>query len=233
MPLLPGSPALNAGNSSVCLTAPISNVDQRGAPRVSGSNPVCDIGAYEAPYSLPKDTIGIYRRSNNQFYLRNSNTTGTADTAFVFGSGTSIYPVTGDWNNSGIDTIGAYNQTTGLFQLRDSNNAGTPDHQLVLGNPNDQPFAGRWTQSMTHDGAGVFRPSNGLIYLRAQLTSGFADYTMVLGIPGDIGIAGDWNGDGVDSPGVYRPSNQTFFLSNKVQNGGVFGGLYRHAWIEW
>ncbi|MEP7289386.1 MAG: hypothetical protein ABI947_26855, partial [Chloroflexota bacterium] len=92
-----------------------------------------------------------------------------------------------------------------------------------LGVPGDTPIAGRWTNSMTHDGVGVFRPSNGLIYLKQNLTSGFADYTMVLGVPGDIGLAGDWNGDGVDSPGVYRPSKTTFYLTNKVQNGSVFG----------
>jgi hypothetical protein len=45
---------------------------------------------------------------------------------------------------------------------------------------------------------------------------------MVLGIPGDVGIAGDWNGDGKDSPGVYRPSNQVFFLSNSTCNCSVF-----------
>ena len=41
---------------------------------------------------------------------------------------------------------------------------------------------------------------------------------MVLGIPGDVGLAGDWNGDGLDSPGVFRPSNQHFYLNDQVCN---------------
>jgi hypothetical protein len=43
--LLPGSPAINAGDNSTCAAAPVSGMDQRGIPRPQGL--VCDIGAYE------------------------------------------------------------------------------------------------------------------------------------------------------------------------------------------
>lgn len=50
-PLLPGSPAIDAGDNSIC-----PSIDQRGAPRpVDGdgdSNAVCDLGAIEAPAAL-------------------------------------------------------------------------------------------------------------------------------------------------------------------------------------
>lgn len=49
MALLPGSPAINAGNPQGC-RAPngaIIPVDQRGFPRTRPADPVCDIGAYE------------------------------------------------------------------------------------------------------------------------------------------------------------------------------------------
>ena len=48
---------------------------------------------------------------------------------------------------------------------------------------------------------------------------------MVLGSPGDQGIAGDWTGKGFDSPGVFRPSNIGFYLSNQVTNGPVFADI--------
>jgi len=200
--------AVNGGTASVNVT-----VDSQTITKVGTCSSV----------NTRSRTIGIYRPSNNTFYLRNSNTTGFADTITQFGSGATNYPIVGDWNGDGVDTIGVYDQSNGQFLLRDSNTPGGADYTPVLGNPGDQPLAGRWTSDMTHAGVGVFRPSNGLIYLRKQLTSGFADYTMVLGIPGDIGVAGDWNGDGIDSPGVFRPNIATFYLSDQVANSSVFG----------
>src|SRR5262249_49697818 len=47
-------------------------------------------------------------------------------------------------------------------------------------------------------------------------------HTMILGVPGDQGIAGDWDANSFDSPGVYRPANNTFYLSNQVCNCSVF-----------
>lgn len=46
MALLPGSPAIDAGDDTVCASAPVNNLDQRGEVRPQGMH--CDIGAYEA-----------------------------------------------------------------------------------------------------------------------------------------------------------------------------------------
>ena len=42
--LLPGSPAIDAGNAAVCSAAPVSSLDQRGVARPAA----CDIGAFES-----------------------------------------------------------------------------------------------------------------------------------------------------------------------------------------
>ena len=168
------------------------------------------------------DTIGVFRPSTASFYLRSSNTQGYADLTVQYGTWAS-YPVVGDWTGGGVTTIGVFDRTSGLFQLRNSNTAGAPDETFTLGYPDDLPFAGRWQANATHDGVGVFRPSNGLIYIKNELSTGFADYAMVLGVPGDVGLAGDWDGDGVSSPGIYRPLSQNFYLSNQVINGPVYG----------
>ncbi|MHB8626230.1 MAG: hypothetical protein ACYDBJ_02180 [Aggregatilineales bacterium] len=183
------------------------------------------------PYPPPtpvQDTIGVFSPSTGTFYLRNTNTSGSADTIITFNPAHKPYPVVGDWTGFGVDTVGVFDQNNGSFSLCKVNGTVSCTNsanitQLTLGDPNDQPIAGRWSQTMGHDGVGVFRPSNGLIYLKNVLNTGYGDYTMVLGIPGDVGLAGDWNGDGVDSPGVFRPSNATFYLTDQVINGSVYG----------
>jgi len=202
---------ISVSDSSFTLSIVNSNV---GSPTLTPSATNVPTGSY--------DTIGVYRPTNNTFYMSNSNSTGFASITVQYGNALTDYPIVGDWTGAGIDTIGIYDQASAQFSLRASNTPGTPDYTLTLGYPLDQPIAGRWSADMTHSGVGVFRPSNGLIYLKKDLTSGFADYTMVLGIPGDVGIAGDWTSQGFDSPGVYRPSASTFFLSDKVLNGSVF-----------
>jgi len=174
------------------------------------------------------DTIGIFR--NGTFYLRLANSTGYADLTVAFNPATQGYPVVGDWNGIGVDNVGVFDQTNGRFSLctvNDTVQCANPANvrQVVLGFPGDVPLAGRWQSTSTMAGIGVFRPSNGLIYLKNSLTTGYADYTMVLGVPGDVGLAGDWNNKGYDSPGVYRPSTITFFLSNQVTNGSVYGDI--------
>lgn len=166
------------------------------------------------------DTIGIYRPSNNTFYLKNTNQTGFADVAFNYG-GAASYPIVGDWDGDGIDSIGIYDQNTGVFALRNSNSAGVPDIFFTLGDPGDQPIAGRWSVDMTTDGAGVFRPTNGVLYLKKTLTTGFADFFAVMGNPGDVGVAGDWDGNGLDSIGIYRPTESAFYLSNNSAPSGI------------
>ncbi|MEP7286235.1 MAG: putative Ig domain-containing protein [Chloroflexota bacterium] len=167
-----------------------------------------------------RDYIGVFRPSTATFYMRNSNTTGSANITTALGASTDL-PVVGDWNGDGIDTVGVFRPSTAQFFLRDSNTPGAPIvYTFTLGAPGDLPMAGDWNNN-GKDGVGVFRPSNGLIYLKNNLTTGFADFQMVLGLPGDMPVAGDWNNDGKDSPGVYRPSSATFFLTNAVANGSA------------
>jgi hypothetical protein len=45
---------------------------------------------------------------------------------------------------------------------------------------------------------------------------GSLDYTFWYGMPGDIPLLGDWDGDGIDTPGVYRPSRGSAHLTNEI-----------------
>ncbi|MEP7288794.1 MAG: right-handed parallel beta-helix repeat-containing protein [Chloroflexota bacterium] len=224
IPLLPLSPALGHGNCATLSGITPSTRDQRGVPRKTP----CDVGAYEkaaaTTFEIQK-VIGLYRPSNDTFYLAQAGTI-PVQVAFttVFGSnagGTTIYPVVGDWDGDGIDTVGVLRGNE--FLLKNSNSINAPIvYDFVLGAPGDLPMAGDWTGA-GRSGVGVFRPSNGLIFLKNSPTTGFADFQMVLGIPGDKPVAGDWDGNGIYSPGVYRPSTTTFYLTNSVCNCAAMG----------
>jgi len=104
------------------------------------------------------------------------------------------------------------------------------NYTVLFGNPGDTPFAGRWTADMTGSGIGVYRNSNGILYQRKSLTSGFDDFFAVYGNPGDQGFAGDWDGNGFDSIGIYRSSNQTWFLTNNSTPSGITFSDINFVW---
>ncbi|MEP7286108.1 MAG: right-handed parallel beta-helix repeat-containing protein [Chloroflexota bacterium] len=210
--LQPGSPAIDGGTATGVVT-----YDFEHTPRPLGDD--YDIGAYEysSTRTVKGDTVGVFRPSVNTFFLRNTNTTGNADTQTTVGNANDL-PVIGDWNGDGIDTVGVYRPSQGLFFLQDSNANGAPIlYSIVLGTPDGLPIVGDWNGNGS-DGIGVFQSSTGIIYLKNTLTSGYADYTMILGVPGDIPVGGDWDGNGIDSPGLFRPAQATFFLTNSVCN---------------
>jgi hypothetical protein len=71
----------------------------------------------------PGDTLGV--RRGGTYHLRNSLTSGPADTVFGYGNPTDT-AFTGDWNGDGVDSIGV---------RRDS--APAPSPTPVPGNPGD------------------------------------------------------------------------------------------------
>lgn len=64
------------------------------------------------------------------------------------------------------------------------------------------------------DTLGVYRPSEQSFLVRSTNTPGAATISaQVQGASStDVPLTGDWNGDGIDTPGLYRPSTSTFYL---------------------
>jgi Tol biopolymer transport system component len=63
---------------------------------------------------------------------------------------------------------------------------------------------------------GLTDPSTGLWHLRAPSAAVSSFY---FGDPGDLPMMGDWNGDGVDTPGLYRQSDGFVYLRNSNTQG--------------
>jgi CSLREA domain-containing protein len=53
-----GSPAINAGDDTVCAASPVNGVDQRGVTRPQGAH--CDIGAFEGAQDVTAPTITAF-----------------------------------------------------------------------------------------------------------------------------------------------------------------------------
>lgn len=166
------------------------------------------------------DTVGLYRPSNQTFYLRNSNTSGGADITTKYGNPGDI-PIVGDWNGNGKTSIGVYRPSNATFYLRNNiTTNGAGDIVAQYGVIGDKPVVGDWNG----DGKttiGVYRPSNSTFYLRNSNTGGVGDISSWYGNASltNVPISGDWNGDGKTSIGLWLPRDPSgatsmFYLSN-------------------
>src|SRR5206468_9873195 len=79
-------------------------------------------------------TIGLYDPATGTFYLRNSNTAGSADVTFTFtGASSTRLPIAGDWDGDGTTTVGLYDPAPSTFYLRNSNTTGGANLTFVFG----------------------------------------------------------------------------------------------------
>ncbi|MFJ3203653.1 hypothetical protein [Streptomyces sp. NPDC086989] len=87
-----------------------------------------------------KDTFGVYRPSDQTFYLSNDN----ASVAVIRRMGVAgDTPITGDWNGDGTDKIGVYHPATSDF-MGAAKDSDTVIYNKRFGNPGDTPITGAW-----------------------------------------------------------------------------------------
>lgn len=102
---------------------------------------------------------------------------------------------------------------------------------------NAQLYVGKSTESTItlygsvqgkYDTIGVWRPSNQTFLLRNSLSGGAADIssTVQFATATDLPVTGDWNGDGIDTPGIYRPSTSFFYLWDSWLNPSMGSPQY-------
>ncbi len=173
------------------------------------------------------ETVGLFRRSDGFFYLRNSLTGGFADLSFFFGQNNDI-PLSGDWDGDGTTTIGVFRIVSGTatFFLKNSNSAGFADVSFSFGAPGDIPVVGDWNGD-GRDTVGVFR--NGVFLLRNTNSAGMADSVVNFGLGTDVPVVGDWDGNGTTTVGCYRRSNGFFYYRNDLLSGVAEGAFFYGA----
>lgn len=174
------------------------------------------------------ETPGLRRRqpdgANPVWHLRDSNTGGVADHAFVYGREADV-AICGDWNGNGQQTPGVVRKhENGLFEwhLRNDLAGGGADVSFVYGR-DDRPgeefppvhtIVGDWNGNGV-DTPGLARGRDDGRFewlLRNDTAGGPADLRYVYyggAVWGDpmhvsVPVVGDFNGDGMDTAGVVR-----------------------------
>ncbi|MGB5037639.1 MAG: RHS repeat-associated core domain-containing protein [Blastocatellia bacterium] len=199
----------------------------------SGQNPIEQDFAYDGVNRLTDareygtsasgtgtDTIGVYDPATGYFYLRNSNSSGSADIVpFSFGpGGLNWKPIDGDWDGNGTDTIGVYDPVSSTFYLRNTNSGGNADVTVQFGAAGTAytPISGDWDGNGT-DTIGLYYPPTGAFFLRNN-NAGGADVPAFTFGPGGSDwkpVSGDWDNDGDDAVGIYsNNAGQIWYLRN-------------------
>ena len=144
------SPAIDAGDNTICAAAPVSNISQNGGIRPQNgdgdSSAICDIGSYEAPDTITPTVTSSVRASTNPTNAASVNftvtfsesVTGVDETDFsLTASGVSSPAVSGISGSGRVYTVsvdtGIGNGTIRLDVLDDNSIKDNVDNLLSAG----------------------------------------------------------------------------------------------------
>lgn len=158
---------------------------------------------------------------DNIWHLRDTLTSGFADTSFRYGSSSDDFAFLGDWNDDAIKTPGV--RRGNVWHLRNSNSTGFADVTFGYGSSSDFPIIGDWDGDGS-DTIGIVRIKFGFIieecngaqlewHLRNANSTGPADEVFVFGCLG-LPLSGDWDGSGSDTPAVRPVGGVEWTLNN-------------------
>jgi len=169
------------------------------------------------------DTPGVYRPVDGSAHLTNQIPAfGSGETPvdlfFHFGlPGDRVFA--GDWDGDGIDTLGL--SRGGQVFLAGTNATSVAARVFWFGTHTDIPYAGD-PDGNGSDGILLRRSSSASIFYTndpAGGAVGLSSGSLYFGASGDRLVVGDWDGDGDDSPGVFRPFTGTVHLHNFLWTG--------------
>lgn len=154
-------------------------------------------------------------RQGNHFLSRETVSDGSQGNFAAFGNA-SDYGLSGDYDGDGDDTPVVYRPSNRTFYFSDSNGSAAVA-SFTYGNKGDFPLIGDWDGD-GKDSIGVYRPSTGTFYLSNNNKTAITATGLRFGNKGDFPLTGAFgattsSGHRIDTIGVYRQSNRTFYLS--------------------
>lgn len=160
-----------------------------------------------------KSDVSIFRPSNGQWWIKNSD--GGAVKAAAFGTnGDKITPA--DFTGDGKVDMAVWRPSNGnWYVVRSEDNTfyGAP-----FGQAGDIPTTGHFDLDARADHV-IFRPSTGMFYI-LKSRNGLAD-AVPWGMNGDVPAVADYDGDGRSDLAIFRPSNGEWWLNRS--KAGVIG----------
>lgn len=237
-----GNPAFSADGQRIFFSSSRDLNQEIYSMKVNGSNQVrlTNLASSDTAPSiqsvLEAETVGVYRPTTGEWILDLQTVTGPdqaplVDITVTFGGQPGDLPLSGDWNADGRSDIGVFRDGTfHLALLKAAPVVGTLVETITpfnFGQAGDRPVAGDWDGD-GKDEVGLFRPgATGSFLIRRQVSvnghPGFLTIVFSFGTTGDLPVAGDWNGDGIDTPGVFRPGETgAFLLTNSFANSVDF-----------
>ncbi|MDH3308918.1 MAG: hypothetical protein OEO77_15570, partial [Acidimicrobiia bacterium] len=134
-----------------------------------------------------------------------------APVAVTGGFGIS-YPA---WSTYGARLAYSTNTMSSSSNVYVASPDGTAPKNITGDLPGPHSFAAAWRPQPLGP-VGLVDPSTGLWYLRDEW--GVID-SFYYGNPGDLPFLGDWDGDGIETPGLYRQSDGYVYLRNTNTQG--------------
>ena len=168
-------------------------------------------------FRTDREDIGVFRPSENVFYLKKYGTYETK--IYQFGS-PGDKPMVGDVLGTGYAQIVQFRPSNGVWYFQDVVDNRFEAHQW--GMEGDVPVPGDYFGTGRQDLA-VFRPSNGTVYIK-NIASG---QTRIFGwgASGDKPLSGRFLGNGRDQLAQYRESNGTWYILDTAD-----GAIHYRSW---
>lgn len=159
--------------------------------------------------------LAIWRPSNGNWYMHNSEERSGEGTAYQLGASGDI-PAQGDYDGDGKTDFCVFRPSNNTWYLIFSSDNSTPT--VSLGASGDIPAPADFDGDGKTDEA-VFRPSNGNWYIYQSTTS--TTVMKTLGTSGDKVAPADYDGDGKADPAVWRYGGTSQFYVLQSSNGST------------